>query len=138
MASEGARASNGSTSVEESIITPLRGLILVIIALGVLAAIVGSAQMRWFIPIFYLPVAVTYKRPRWSQILIWIMWSVTWGMLAMILAIGGRPALFTVPSHWLLASASAVLCVALPCARWYLESPHSSSRIPQARVHRRE
>lgn len=121
------------------IVRSLRALILVIIALGVLAAVVGSRQMRWFIPIYFLPVAITYARPRWSQILIWIMWSVSWGMLAMLIAIGGRPALFTVPSHWLLASAATLQCIALPVLRWFVESPRfGANRIPQARIHRRE
>lgn len=117
----------------------LRALILVIIALCAVAAVLGSRQMRWFIPVYCVPVAIAYGRPRWSQLLIWIMWSATWGMLALFVAIGGRPALFTVPSHWLLASAAALQCIALPLLRWALESGRfGASRLPEARIHRRD
>jgi hypothetical protein len=123
-------------SSEAPLLRPLRGLILVILALGIAAAVVGSKGMRLFLPVYFLPVAIAYARPRWSQILIWNMWSLTWGMLAMLLAIDGRPALFTVPSHWLLTSAGALQLVALPLVRWSLLRP-AASAIPAARLHQR-
>jgi hypothetical protein len=119
-------------------IGPLRALIFVILVLGIAAAYVGSHQMRLFAPVFYLPAGIAFVRPRWSQILIWIMWSVTWGMLAMFIAIGGRPAMFTVPSHWLMGSSGALLLVALPLLRWFLSPRFARSRLPEARVLRRE
>jgi hypothetical protein len=123
---------------ERAIRRPLRILILAVIVLGVAAAIVGSRQMRQFIPIVYLPAAIAYVRPRWSQLLIWIMWSATWAMLALFMAIDTRPELFTVPSHWLLASSTALLVIALPLLRWFLSSRAPASAIPIARIHRRE
>jgi len=128
-----------SEETEERILGRLRAMILVIIGLGIAAAIVGTPATRWFVPMLYLPVAMVYPRPRWSQILVWIMWSVTWGMLALILAIGGRPALFTAPAHWLLTISVGLLFAGLPLLRWYLTSPRfGASDIPRARIHRRE
>jgi hypothetical protein len=125
-------------AIEAAMLRPLRALIVVILALGIAAALVGSSRMHVFVPVFYLPAVITYARPRWAQVLIWIMWSSSWGMLAMILAIDGRPGLFAVPSHWLLASSSALLVVALPLLRWFLSPRSASSAIPEARVLRRE
>jgi len=128
-----------SEETEERILGRLRALILVIIALGVVAAIVGTRTTRWFVPMLYLPVALAYPRPRWSQILVWIMWSTTWAMLALILAIDGRPKLFTAPAHWLMTISVGLLMVGLPLLRWYLTSPRfGASDIPRARIHRRE
>jgi hypothetical protein len=123
---------------EAAMLRPLRALVLVIILLGITAALLGTNEMHLFVPVYYLPAGIVFVRPRWSQMLIWIMWSATWGMLAMMIAIDSRPALFTVPSHWLMAGASVLLVVALPLLRWFLSPRSASAAIPEARVHRRE
>jgi hypothetical protein len=138
MESELPEISEASEALELRILRPLRALIFVIIALGIAAALVGNNQMRLFVPVFYLPAAITFVRPRWSQMLIWIMWSATWAMLAMMIAIGSKPALFTVSSHWLVGSAAALLVVALPLLRWFLLPRSAPSAMPEARVHLRD
>jgi hypothetical protein len=130
--------SDADEAHEARMLRPLRGLTFVILALGFTAALIGDSQMRLFVPVFYLPAGITFVRPRWSQMLIWIMWSATWGMLAMMIAIGSRPALFTVPSHWLMAAAAALLFAALPLLRWYLSPRSASSALPEARVLNRD
>ena len=127
---------------EDQVVTRLRALIFVIIGLGVVAGVLGSSEVRFFVICFYLPAGWAYVRPRWPQITIWIMWATTWGMLAVILALGGKPELLEAPSHWLMAGAAFLLCVVVPLVRRMHEAPplplRGSSRIPEARIHVRD
>lgn len=118
----------------------LRAVILVILALGVVAGFNPHGYMRAFVIAFNLPAAWTYVRPRWPLILIWIMWSVTWVMLAMILALGDKGPVLATWSHWLMAAATVLLCVVLPLVRLThgRKARGRRSRIPEARVHVRD
>jgi hypothetical protein len=104
--------------------------------------LIGESGVRFFVICFYLPAAWVYARPRWPMITIWIMWAVTWGMLATMLALGGKPELLEPPSHWLMAGAAFLLCVVVPLVRLGHRSPAlprpGSSRIPEARIHVRD
>lgn len=131
-------------SDERQAVTRLRAVILVILALAAIAGFNPHGFMRAFVIAFCLPAAWTYVRPRWPLILIWIMWSVTWVMLAVIIALGDRGPVLATWSHWLMAAATAILCVVLPLVRLThgdSRRPRAlggSSRIPEARIHVRD
>jgi hypothetical protein len=131
-------------SSERQAVTRLRAVILVILALGVIAGFQPHGYMRAFVIAFNLPAAWTYVRPRWPLILIWIMWSVTWVMLAVIIGLGDRGPVLATWSHWLMAAATLILCVVLPLVRLTQGESRrpraraGSIRIPEARVHVRD
>lgn len=125
---------------EDQIVRRLRALIFVIFGLGAAAGVLGTGEMRFFIICFFIPGPAAYMRPRWPAIVIWIMSASSIGLLALLLAIGGKPELMEAPSDWLMAVASALLFIVVPLVRRMHDSPvmHGRSRIPEARVHRRD
>jgi hypothetical protein len=128
-------------SSEQQIVRRLRALIFSIVGLCIAAAIIDRGEISFFSICFLLPGAWTYLNPRWPSIVIWIMWSSAIGMLAFILAIGGKPGLVEGPAHVLLLIAACLLFFAVPLVRRMHEAPpvmRGRSRIPEARIHRRD
>lgn len=126
---------------EDAIVRRLRAIILVMVGLGITAAVIGDFGVRFFTLCFFIPAVGAYISPRWPAILLWIMWSSSVGLLGFLLSLGGTDRLFESPSHWLLAVAAGLLCIALPLVRRMHEAPNywrGRSRIPEARIHRRD
>lgn len=126
-------------SSEDQTVLRLRALIIVIFALGVVAAVFNTGGIRFLVVCFYIPGTWAYMKPRWPAILFWIMWASTFAMLAVLLAIGGKPHLLRSPTYLLMTVACALLFFVVPVVRRMHESPilRGTSRIPEARVHRR-
>ena len=128
-------------SSEDTVVRRLRAIIFVMFGLGIAAAIVGTGEVRFFVGCFFIPGAWAYLRPRWPALVIWIMWASTIGMLGFLLAIGGKTELLDSSAHWLMSIVSALLFIALPLVRRMHDAPpmrSGRSRIPEARVHRRD
>jgi hypothetical protein len=126
---------------EDTIVLRLRAIILVMFGLGITAAVIGSSSVRFFALCFFIPAGWAYVSPRWPAILVWLMWSSSVGLLGLLIALGGEERLFGPPSHWLLAAAAGLLFIALPLVRRMHEAPNyrrGRSRIPEARIHRRD
>jgi len=126
---------------EDQIVTRLRAIIFVMAGLGIAAAVTGSPDARFFVICFFIPGAWAYVSPRWPAIVIWIMWTSTIGLLAFLLAIGGKPDLLGSPTTWLMGMVVALLFVALPLVRRMHEAPpvmRGRSRIPEARIYQRD
>ncbi len=124
---------------EDSIELRLRVIIVVMFGLGITAAVIGTGSMRFFLLCFFVPGGWALVSPRWPAILLWIMWSSTIGLLGVLLTIGTRHSLFSVWSHWLVASITLLLFFGLPLVRRLHDAPNyrrGRSRIPEARIHR--
>ena len=126
---------------EEHIVRRLRALIFVMFGLGIAAGIIGTGEVRFFVICFFIPAGWAYMQPRWPAIIIWIMWASTVGMLGFLLAIGGDTELLDLPSHWIIGAIGGLLFIGLPLVRRMGEAPpivRGRSRIPEARIHRRD
>lgn len=126
---------------EDTTVLWLRTIIVMMFGLGITAAVIGDGGVRFFALCFFIPGGWAYLSPRWPAILVWIMWSSSVGLLGLLIGLGGTPALFHAPSHWLMGAVAGLLFVALPLARRMHEAPNyrrGRSRIPEARIHRRD
>lgn len=125
---------------EDQIVRRLRAIILVMLGLGIAAAVTGNGNMRFLVCCFFIPGGWAYVQPRWPAIVIWIMSASTIGMLGFLLALGGFPKLLASPSLYFMFGAAALLFIVLPVVRRMHEAPPMmrSSRIPEARIHRRD
>lgn len=125
---------------EATIVLRLRAIILVMLGLGIMACAIGTEMVRFYALCFFIPGGWAYISPRWPAILVWIMSGSTIGLLGVLIGLGDRP-LFQEPSHWLLGAVAVLLFVALPLVRRMHEAPNyrrGRSRIPEARIHRRD
>ena len=121
-------------SRERNVVSMLRGLTLVIAVTGVLAVLLDN-RYAVFVGAFLVPSTWVFWRPRWGQIVAWIMWCVPLVMLALLLLIGHMHQLRT-PSAWLSGVAVLLAVVGLPLVRRLHRAPRMprNTRLPQARV----
>jgi hypothetical protein len=120
---------------ERRIVLAIRATVLVMFALGFAAAALGSDTMRLFVIWLLIPGAWLYARARMAQIVIWIMWSSTFTLLAILVTVGER-ALMQRTSDWLVAAIWVLLVVALPVIRTRQKEPPQprDGKLPRARI----
>jgi hypothetical protein len=123
------------SEAEKQVVFTLRMLVLAIAAVGVTAGLVGTNMLRLYAIGFFAPIGWVYWRPRMPQILVWIMWSTTLSMLAVIVALG-EGGLFQRNGHWLMLVCGVMVTVVLPLVRRLNRSPAlpRPTRLPEARV----
>ena len=119
---------------ERTVVGMLRGLTLVIASIGIFAMALDR-HYAVFVGMFMVPATWVYWRPRWGQIVAWMMWCVPLVMLGLMLHIGHMERLGT-PSAWLSGAAVLLVLVGLPLVRRLHRAPRMprNTRLPQARV----
>jgi hypothetical protein len=126
----------------------LRTLTALVFACAFAAAFLASSGVQFCLFLFAVPAGFVSMRPRWPAIVLWIMWTMTWGTLAITLALGGGSGRMPSASYALLAAACLLLYSAIPLVRRTHAAPsvprqrtggttRPRDRIPQARIHKR-
>lgn len=146
---------------ERFVIRRLRQAIAFVIGLGALAIalgyldvtvtdleyqrhveLAGGDELSCFVIALLAPGAWAFRRPRWPQLVIWIMWLSTWLMLGMMVALPGESNEGLDP-FWIrplitgtLVAIATIVFVVLPTIRSTHKSPPlpRPSRLPAARV----
>jgi len=116
----------------------LRVVVATTLALGALAFALGGDRFRIFALLFYVPAAWVYWRPRWGQILVWIMWTTTLAMVPVLLVVDRLHELRVAPVY-LMSIVLVLIVVVMPIVRLMAKTPRDprETKIPVARVVRR-
>ncbi|HEY5952088.1 MAG TPA: hypothetical protein VIV40_41610 [Kofleriaceae bacterium] len=102
----------------------------------------GSDELTVFVVLLLAPAGWVYRKPRWPQLVMWIMWLVTWLMLATVMMIGDEPHEMIRP-FWVRAAMTlalsligCVVVIVMPLVRNLHKSPPlpRPTRLPSARV----
>lgn len=146
---------------ERSVVRRLRQAIALVIVLGALAIALGyldvtvtdldyrdhveragSDVLSIFVLVLIAPAAWVLRRPRWPQLVVWIMWLTSWVMLGAIFALPGGSSEMVMP-FWIrplitasLAAIAGIVCIVLPLIRGAHKSPPlpRDTKLPPARV----
>jgi hypothetical protein len=123
---------------EAQVVRTLRVIIAITVVLGVLAVALGSGFFAVFAIAFYAPAAWVYWRPRWGQIVIWIMWTTTLAMIPVFRVLDRLDTLRVAPGYLMGIVLVLIVCV-MPLVRVMNKPPRipREVKIPVARVVRR-
>ena len=123
---------------EARVVRTLRVIIGVTIALGVLAFLFGGMAFGIFALLFYAPAGWVYWRPRWPQIVVWIMWTTTLAMVPVLWVVDQLHQLRVAPAYLMAIVLVLIVCV-MPVVRLTNKTPRDprEAKIPSARVVRR-
>jgi hypothetical protein len=120
---------------EKRIVFGIRAIVLVMFAVAFAAAALGTGRMRLFVIWLVMPGAWLYARARMAQVVIWIMWSSAFTLLAILVTVGER-AIMQGTSDWLVATFWLLLVIALPLVRTRQKEPPlpRDGKLPRARI----
>jgi hypothetical protein len=104
----------------------------------------GSDELSLFVVLLLLPAGWVYRKPRWPQLVVWIMWITSWLMLLAIFSLGSPdPMEGDAELGWvrtliicLLALMGACVVIVMPLIRWTHKAPSPPRRpdLPSARI----
>ena len=146
---------------ETEVVRLLHVAIGLVVMLGVLAIVAGGVDQLTgsnrvhvepavpgvqllSIVLLLLPAGWVYRRPRWPQIVVWIMWASSWLMLGFILQVDtDRGSWLGMDSFWIYVvtrvctiAIGFTVIVAVPLIRASHKSPRlpPKPKLPKARV----
>jgi hypothetical protein len=122
---------------EREIVWRLRAVIAAAQVVAIVAMLVGNAYDLLLVAALFVPAPWVFWRPRWGQIMVWIMWAVPVLMLSLLISLDRTPVMTA--SHALVGIVVALVVVVLPFVRRGHRPPPMPRNlwIPEARLVRR-
>ena len=121
---------------EADVVRVLRALTVVTAALALLA-VAFDRHYLIFAAGMIVPSSWMYWRPRWGQLVAWMMWMVPLVMLGLLIHVDHMERIAT-PSTWLIGGATALIMIVMPLVRISNKPPRAKrSKLPSARVVRK-
>jgi len=118
---------------EANVVRVLRGLTVVTAALALLAVAFDRYYVI-FVAGLIVPSSWMYWRPRWGQLVAWMMWMVPLVMLGLLIHIDHLARIATT-STWLVGCATALIMIVMPLVRMSNKPPRvKRTKLPSARV----